>query len=123
MNPSFRRLYDRGATIRYESFQVSGVPEILITDGIDKGKSFIPNLVTVTYTWCDATTIEEKRKHSRWDAGVFGRRVLANGKLGDEQGMELGILYEMKMLSDLPCPAWLLDLIRKYGPNGWTYTD
>lgn len=114
-----RRLDGKGSSSRTDMFEVEGMPDLFIEKGTDRGKSLRPTQVRVTWQWPDDNDEKPSPKFwMRWEAEVFGHRVLQTGKLG----AELWFLFEPNNYM-LPRPAWLLDLVREFGPNGWSYRD
>lgn len=111
---------EAGWSQRSERFTLSGKPDLYIHTGPDKGKHLRPEAVRVTWTWSDIEGDPDVYSPSfRWEASVSGRRVLQNGKLG----VELWFEFTPDHGWELPRPAWLLDLVREFGPEGWTYRD
>lgn len=99
----------------YMTFTVENKPDIEFVQGTDKGKVFVPESVQVLYRWS-----HDKDKDPQgpvWEATVFGHRRLKNGTFG----IELFLSYEPWKQIDVERPEWLIDLVKAYGPEGWTY--
>jgi hypothetical protein len=108
-----------GWSRRSEQFTVSGKPDLHILTGSDKGKNLRPEEVRITWDWPDIEGGFSLYSRSRWEASVSGHRIFPSGKLGAELWFDFTPSNEWK----LPRPAWLLDLVREFGPEGWTYKD
>lgn len=102
-----------------ETFQVEGKPELYIETGPDKGKKIRPEEVDITWNWYGTRGGRFGIGRPSWEANVIGHRVLQGGKLGAEVWFRFTPNNGWK----LPRPLWLLDLVREFGPEGWTYED
>lgn len=103
-------------------FYVEDKPDIKFISGTDKGKFFLPCKAVIGYHWMASEERLDPDYYGladsgpSWSAQVWGRRRLRNGF-----GVELFMDYKPWSSSTDVRPEWLIDLVRAYGPEGWTY--